>query len=74
MIAFLAIFSPFMREQKEMMYLAYSPVIRSGEKIEKVLGYIPLSDGWDSLKETMIWIEENTSVRHTTSTKRNLDF
>lgn len=74
MIAFLAIFSSFMREQKEMMYLAYSPVILSGEKIEKVLGYIPLSDGWDSLKETMIWIEENTSVRHTTSTKRNLDF
>lgn len=74
MIAFLAIFSPFMQEQKEMMYLAYFPVILSGEKIEKVLGYIPLSDGWNSLKETMIWIDEKTSVRHTTSTKRNLDF
>lgn len=67
MVAFLAVFSRFMREQKEMMYLAYTPVILSSEKLEKVLGTVPLSDGWDSLRETMGWIKEQAGAKQISS-------
>lgn len=57
-IAFLSIFSTFMAEQKEMMYLTETPMILDGTRLEKALEYVPLSDGWDSLKETIKWMKD----------------
>lgn len=58
-VAFLALFSSFMREQKEMMYLTETPVILNSEKLEKALGTIPLTDRMESLRVTMDWIKKN---------------
>ncbi|WP_431030406.1 NAD-dependent epimerase/dehydratase family protein [Lysinibacillus sp. LZ02] len=62
MIAFLGLFSPFMREQKEMMYLTETPVIVDGEKLQKMLGHLPLTDTRQSLTETIHWIETSKSL------------
>jgi len=58
-IAFLALFSSFMREQKEMMYLTETPVILNATKLEKALGTLPLTDRMESLRVTMDWIKKN---------------
>lgn len=57
MIAFLALFSRFMREQKEMMYLTETPVHLHSAKLEKALGVISHTDFTESLIETMNWVK-----------------
>lgn len=59
LIGFLAIFSSFMREQKEMMYLTETPVILNATKLEKALGNIPFTDRTQSLIETLNWIRND---------------
>ncbi|MCR8657663.1 SDR family NAD(P)-dependent oxidoreductase [Paenibacillus endoradicis] len=59
-VAFLALFSSFMREQKEMMYLTETPVILNATKLEKALGTIPFTDRTQSLRETIEWIKKST--------------
>ncbi|WP_232698644.1 SDR family NAD(P)-dependent oxidoreductase [Brevibacillus daliensis] len=60
LIAFLGLFSPFMREQKEMMYLTETPILLNTEKLEKTLGIIPLSNSTQSLEQTLNWIKSNS--------------
>ena len=59
MITFLGLFSAFMREQKEMMYLTETPVILDGSKLQKMIHHIPLTDGMESLNETIDWIKND---------------
>ena len=59
MISFLGLFSAFMREQKEMMYLTETPVILDGSKLQKTLDHIPLTDEMKSLNETIDWIKHD---------------
>ncbi|WEG18968.1 SDR family NAD(P)-dependent oxidoreductase [Alkalihalophilus pseudofirmus] len=59
MIAFLGIFSPFMGELVEMMYLTEQPVILSGEKYESTIGLLPRTSYKQGLNETIRWIEES---------------
>ena len=59
MISFLALFSSFMREQKEMMYLTETPVIVDGGKLQKVLHHLPLTDAIKSLNETIDWMKND---------------
>jgi nucleoside-diphosphate-sugar epimerase len=56
MIRFLGIFSPFMKEVSEMMYLTESPVILSGEKYEKEIGQLPRTPYREGLQETIDWM------------------
>mgnify|MGYP003441053829 CR=1 FL=1 len=58
MISFLGLFSSFMREQKEMMYLTETPVIVDSSKLQKVLHHIPL-DGIKSLNQTIDWMKDD---------------
>ncbi|QDP99374.1 SDR family NAD(P)-dependent oxidoreductase [Lysinibacillus fusiformis] len=58
MIRILAIFSPFMKEMKEMMYLTEQPVILSGEKYEKAIGTLPQTSYKEGLQETMLWLKK----------------
>ncbi|WP_107926104.1 SDR family NAD(P)-dependent oxidoreductase [Lysinibacillus parviboronicapiens] len=58
MIGLLAIFSPFMKEMKEMMYLTEQPVILSGEKYEKAIGTLPQTPYKKGLQETLLWLKE----------------
>ncbi|MGE7090891.1 SDR family NAD(P)-dependent oxidoreductase [Lysinibacillus sp. NPDC048646] len=58
MIGLLAIFSPFMKEMKEMMYLTEQPVILSGEKYEKAIGTLPQTSYKEGLHETLVWLKK----------------
>ncbi len=58
MISMLAIFSPFMKEMKEMMYLTEEPVILSGEKYEKAIGPLPQTSYKEGLQETLLWLKK----------------
>ena len=58
MIRTLAIFSPFMREMKEMMYLTEEPVILSGAKYEKEMGVLPHTSYREGLQETLEWLKK----------------
>lgn len=57
MIRFLGIFSPFMREVAEMMYLTESPVILSGEKYEKAINRLPRTPYKKGIQETISWMK-----------------
>ncbi|WP_100372340.1 NAD-dependent epimerase/dehydratase family protein [Bacillus sp. FJAT-45037] len=58
MIAFLGMFSPFMREMVEMMYLTEDPIILSGEKYEKLIGKLPKTSYKKGLEETLEWLQK----------------
>ena len=57
MIRFMSIFSPFMKEMIEMMYLTEEPVILSGEKYEQKFTSVPQTPYKIGLEETLSWIE-----------------
>jgi len=58
MIRFIGIFSPFMKEMVEMMYLTEKPVILSGEKYEKEIGILPRTSYKVGLQETVLWLNK----------------
>ena len=58
MIGILAIFSPFMKEMKEMMYLTEEPVILSGAKYESVIGTLPQTSYQEGLQQTLLWLKK----------------
>ncbi|MBK3495196.1 SDR family NAD(P)-dependent oxidoreductase [Viridibacillus sp. YIM B01967] len=58
MIRFLGVFSPFMKEMVEMMYLTEIPVLLSGEKYEKEIGSLPNTPYSQGIQETIFWMEE----------------
>ena len=58
MIRFIGIFSPFMKEMVEMMYLNEEPVILSGEKYEKEIGVLPRTSYKEGLQETLLWMSK----------------
>ena len=57
MIRFLSIFSPFMRELLEMIYLTEEPLLLSGDKYEKAVGPLPKTPYQEGLKETIQWMK-----------------
>lgn len=58
MIRFIGIFSPFMKELVEMMYLTESPVILSGEKYEKAIKSLPRTPYRQGIQETISWMKK----------------
>lgn len=58
MISMLGIFSPFMKELKEMMYLTENPVILSGDKYEAFIGPVPRTPYKEGIRKTMEWTKE----------------
>ncbi|MEH7342308.1 SDR family NAD(P)-dependent oxidoreductase [Bacillus sp. JJ1532] len=59
MIRFLGIFSPFMKEMVEMMYLTENPVLLSGEKYQKEINLWPSTSYRQGIQETISWMKEN---------------
>jgi nucleoside-diphosphate-sugar epimerase len=59
MIRFLGIFSPFMKELVEMMYLTESPVLLSREKFEKEMDHLPSTPYRQGIQETISWMKKN---------------
>ena len=55
MIRFLGVFSPFMKEYKEMFYLNEEPVVLSGEKYEREIGPVPKTPYKEGLEKTINW-------------------
>ncbi|MGC5324907.1 NAD-dependent epimerase/dehydratase family protein [Brevibacillus sp. SYSU BS000544] len=53
MIGLLKLFSPFMKELHEMMYLTEEPLILSGEKYEREIGPIPQTPYLQGIGETI---------------------
>jgi nucleoside-diphosphate-sugar epimerase len=58
MIRIIGIFSPFMREMVEMMYLTEQPVILSGEKYEKEINALPRTPYREGIEATINWMRE----------------
>lgn len=58
MIRIIGIFSPFMKELVEMMYLTENPVILSGEKYETELHSLPRTPYQEGIKETIKWMRK----------------
>lgn len=58
MIRLISIFSPFMKEMVEMMYLTQEPVLLSGEKYRKEIGALPQTSYRDGLQETLVWMNK----------------
>ncbi|UTR13740.1 SDR family NAD(P)-dependent oxidoreductase [Salipaludibacillus sp. LMS25] len=56
-IRLLGIFSPFMRELTEMMYLTETPVILNGKKYEQLMGGIETTPYAIGLEKTIAWIK-----------------
>lgn len=59
MISMMGIFSPFMREMVEMMYLTEHPVLLSGEKYEKEIHSLPRTPYKQGITETITWMKRN---------------
>lgn len=57
MIRFIGIFSPFMKEMVEMMYLTEKPVLLSGAKYEQEIGTLPNTSYREGLEETFLWMK-----------------
>lgn len=57
MIRFLGIFSPFMKEMVEMMYLTENPVLLSGEKYQNEIGSLPRTSYSQGIQETISWMK-----------------
>ncbi|MDT8862611.1 hypothetical protein N0O92_20635 [Alkalihalobacillus sp. MEB130] len=58
-IRFMGIFSPFMKELVEMMYLTEQPVVLSGEKYETNIHSLPRTPYNKGIEETMKWMDES---------------
>ncbi|MBU9710218.1 NAD-dependent epimerase/dehydratase family protein [Evansella tamaricis] len=58
MIQFIGLFSPFMRELVEMMYLTETPVLLSGEKYKTEIGPLPRTPYKQGLQETIKWMHK----------------
>ncbi|MBD1382470.1 SDR family NAD(P)-dependent oxidoreductase [Metabacillus arenae] len=58
MIRFIGIFSPFMKEVVEMMYLTESPVLLCGEKYEKEIKPLPHTSYRQGIQETISWMKK----------------
>jgi nucleoside-diphosphate-sugar epimerase len=58
MMRFIGIFSPFMKEMAEMMYLTESPVILSGEKYENTINRLPRTPYKEGIHETISWMKK----------------
>ncbi|MBM7648865.1 nucleoside-diphosphate-sugar epimerase [Bacillus ectoiniformans] len=58
MIRLIGLFSPFMKEMVEMMYLTETPVILSGEKYEKEIGPLHQTSYQEGLRETLAWMNK----------------
>ncbi|WP_368505089.1 hypothetical protein AB3N04_05430 [Alkalihalophilus sp. As8PL] len=54
--ALIVLFSPFMKEMVEMMYLTEQPVLLSGEKYESEVGSLPRTPSGQGIRETISWI------------------
>ncbi|MFJ7949976.1 SDR family NAD(P)-dependent oxidoreductase [Lysinibacillus sp. NPDC096418] len=59
MIRFLGIFSPFMKEMVEMMYLTEEPVILSGAKYEQAIGVLPRTSYREGVYQAIEWIRKD---------------
>ncbi|WP_312475078.1 SDR family NAD(P)-dependent oxidoreductase [Neobacillus sp.] len=59
MIRFFGLFSPFMKEMVEMMYLTESPILLSGEKYEKKINSLPCTSYKQGIQETISWMKQN---------------
>ena len=57
MIRFLGVFSPFMKEMVEMMYLTENPVLLSGEKYQNEIGSLPRTSYSQGIQETISWMK-----------------
>lgn len=62
MIRLIGVFSPFMKEMVEMMYLTEVPVVLSGEKYREKVGALPQTSYRDGLQETIEWMEKIQNV------------
>ncbi|MDV2682803.1 SDR family NAD(P)-dependent oxidoreductase [Alkalihalophilus lindianensis] len=56
MVRFMGLFSPFMRELVEMMYLTEQPVLLSGEKYESEVTSLPRTSYKQGIRETISWM------------------
>ncbi|MFJ7735316.1 SDR family NAD(P)-dependent oxidoreductase [Lysinibacillus sp. NPDC097287] len=66
MIRFIGIFSPFMKEMVEMMYLTEEPVLLSGEKYEKEIGALPDTSFSEGLHQTLEWLKKDNNEQSDT--------
>ncbi|WP_078394131.1 SDR family NAD(P)-dependent oxidoreductase [Shouchella patagoniensis] len=57
MIRTLGLFSPFMREMVEMMYLTEQPVLLDGTKAANKLGKLPYTPFEEGIAETVSWMK-----------------
>lgn len=58
-IRFMGVFSLFMKEMVEMMYLTQEPLLLCGEKYKKEIGALPQTSYSEGLQETIAWMENN---------------
>ncbi len=63
MIKGMGIFSPFMKEMVEMMYLTEHPVILSGEKYRKEIGSIPKTSYQEGIIKTLEWMKSKNEKK-----------
>lgn len=59
MIGLLKLFSPFMRELHEMMYLTEEPLVLSGDKYEREIGPVPRTPYQVGIRETIRKMQMN---------------
>ncbi|MFL0492464.1 MULTISPECIES: NAD-dependent epimerase/dehydratase family protein [unclassified Bacillus (in: firmicutes)] len=60
MIKLIGLLDKQMKEYVEMLYLTEKPVVLSGEKYEKYIGILPKTSYYEGLKETIIYMNNNS--------------